>query len=203
MLTNLFKSKNAEQIFWEWFSKHNATYYTDLETDRDNLFAQLSKQLKKIDDTLTFEFSPVLETGKREFIISADGIKKTFPAVQKLVEAAPAIDKWDIIAFRQPHKELTVITLGDFTFDFKDAYFRYARDNDKIGIELNIQGYEDATHWNMAIFIMLDSLIGEYDTEMMLSFIDRKALDKRMIEHLHPITDLPLVIADHKKELFG
>lgn len=60
------------------------------ETDQEKTFDKLSAELKKANPDLTFEFGPV-ENGKREFVISAAGIKTAFPYVESLFNSAPKL----------------------------------------------------------------------------------------------------------------
>jgi hypothetical protein len=140
-----------------------------LKKTKKSFFNELKLRLNKINEDLTFEFGPISENKQREFIISDDGIKKSFPDVIKLVKEAPKLSNFKIIAFRQPHINFTQINFKDIQIDFKDVFFRYGKDNGKIGIELNIRGYQDNNDWGTAAFILLDMILGEYDTEMNLS----------------------------------
>ena len=97
--------------------------------------------------------------------------------------------------------DFTQINFKDIQIDFKDVFFRYGKDNGKIGIELNIRGYQDNNDWGTAAFILLDTILGEYDTEMNLSWIERKELNESESIKLLPITDLPKIMTDYKKEI--
>jgi len=196
---SIFNLKNKEQKFWDWFSERSNQYF-EFEKDQDKLFNELKLRLNKINADLTFEFGPISQNKQREFIISADGIKKSFPDVIKLVAAAPEFSNFKIIAFRQPHLDFTQINYKDIQLDFKDVFFRYGKDSGKIGIELNIRGYQENNDWGTASFILLDTILGEYDTEMNLSWIDRKELNELEFQNLLPITDLPKIMADYKRE---
>ena len=68
---------SKEALFWRWFQA-NETRLFDFEKDQDRVFNELQMQLHRIQPSLTFEFGPK-EEGKREFVISADGIKDAFP----------------------------------------------------------------------------------------------------------------------------
>jgi hypothetical protein len=76
-----------EQAFWNWFQKNEDSLF-DFEKNQAEIFDRLSTELHKIDPNLTFEFGPK-ENDRREFTISADGIRKAFPAVEKLFASAP------------------------------------------------------------------------------------------------------------------
>src|SRR5688500_16970121 len=87
-----------EQRFWDWFAA-NSHRFVNVERDQEVLFGELRRQLSRIHPSLTFEFGPQRDQ-RRELVISADGIKDAFPAVQRLVAAAPDLSDWRIIAFR-------------------------------------------------------------------------------------------------------
>ena len=201
MANKFFPKKNAHAKFWEWFKQNSDSYFFNLEQNTEALFKDLNGALNKVNPNLTFEFSPVLEDGKREFVISADGMKSIFPVVTTLVNNAPPLDKWHIIAFRQPQKGYTQITYGDLTIDYKDVYFQYAKDAGQVAVKLSIRGYEETDEWGAAMFILLDSVLGEYHTEMSLSYIEMNPLNEEDINKLSPITDLPMAIENYFKEL--
>lgn len=190
--------ETKEQEFWNWFSKNSEQYF-HFEDNQNKLFNELGIKLAEVDKGLTFEFSPIFNNAERELVISADGIKSVFPAVVKLVNAAPHIDKWKIVAFRQPHLENSQISIKSAKIDFKDVYFKYEKDGNKLGLELHIKGYKDNDDWVAASFLILDTILGEYDTEMNVSWIERKKLNNAEIKHLLPITDLPKIMNDFKK----
>ena len=75
---SIFVFKTKEQKFWDWFSERSNQYF-DFEKDQEKLFNELKLRLNRINEELTFEFGPISENKQREFIISADGIKKSFP----------------------------------------------------------------------------------------------------------------------------
>lgn len=200
MFKELFTKKNKQTIFWDWFAKNSDAYYK-FEQNQDHLFSQLKIQLNKIDDNLVFEFSQVLENGKREFVISADGIKRIFPLVLDLVSNAPQLDKWNIIAFRQPRKDTNRIIYDKLIINYEDVFFRFGRDQDQLALELNIRGFYESAEWTNATFILLDIVLGEYHTEMSLSRIEKKNLDEKEVNDLFPITALPKVIQDFYSEL--
>ena len=116
--------KSKEVLFWEWFLTHSHEYF-DFEKNRHFLFQQLKEKLSKIDDNLVFSFSTNLQEGKRKFIISADGIITSFPAVRKLVDASPVLKNWDIIAFRQPNPDNILICYEGVSVGVQDVFFEW------------------------------------------------------------------------------
>lgn len=66
----LFNKKTKVQNFWDWFIKNEAEMH--LALNNEPIFDRLSQKLSNYQDGLVYELSRVT-SGKREFIISADG----------------------------------------------------------------------------------------------------------------------------------
>jgi len=175
MLKNLFKKKITEKEFWSWFEKNSEDYFQLDEKNYDLLFNKLGLQLSKYHKDLTFEFSIEMNQGKREFIISAEGMVSAFPAVIKLVEEAPSLEKFNVVAFRQRQDSEQEIYFEDIVLNTEDIFFTYREDKqmDCLDIVIYIKGYsEENDQFIAAAFIMLDSLIGEYDVGVKLGEIN-------------------------------
>jgi len=175
MLKNLFKRKITEKEFWSWFEKNSEEYFQLDEKNYDLLFNKLGLQLSKYHKDLTFEFSVEMDQGKREFIISAEGMVSAFPAVIKLVEEAPSLEKFNVVAFRQRQDSEQEIYFEDIVLNTEDIFFTYREDKqmDCLDIVIYIKGYsEENDQFIAAAFIMLDSLIGEYDVGVKLGEIN-------------------------------
>jgi hypothetical protein len=200
MLKTFLKKTSKDEKFWFWFKK-NANLYFHFENNQNILFERLKNKLDKVDTNLVFEFSNILEDGKREFVISADGIEESFPSVIKLVKQAPNFEKWKIIAFRQPRKEITHINYENLVINFESVFFKYHKNNGRIDLELHLQGFYESAEWTTAIFILLDNVLGEYHTEMTLGFIDKKVLNINEKQKLFPISKLSKILQDYYLEL--
>jgi len=190
------------RTFWKLFQNNEEKLFL-FEGRQAPLLTELLVELNNFKTPVVVELSPVMANGKRQFIVSADGIKKGFPFVEKIVAMAPPLQKWDVIAFRQPKTNLTQIQIGKLRLRISDVYFTYQTENTKLAVDLYIKDYADTAEYNIASFLILDALIGEYDTETMLGSISRHPLKPSHILHLKPIASLPEVLAFHKKELFG
>lgn len=195
MIKRLFKKQDPNIAFWEWFVKNSNEYYYNLENKRDYLFDKLGKQLSKINEDLTFEFGSQVENGKREFIISADGIRSSFPDVIKLVENAPTLDKWEIIAFR-PRLDIDTIIRFDNGIELgvDDIFFDYEiMEDEKIGVTLYIKGLSES-NLEAAVYVLLDTVLGEYDVETKLGYIIRKDLNENISNNSRPLKELPTIV---------
>lgn len=195
-------SKNKIEKFWNWFIANEHTFYYGTEEDvlREGLFLELDTKIKEISDALTFEFSPILEGEVKHLTISADGIKEAFPIVIDLVDKAPEHPHWEFIAFRQRVDTVDLsIQMGDVQLEVSDIYFRFAEVDDTLGIELNIRNFKNTDQEKLALFILLDSLIGEYDVVTQIGWIEWVALDEDKTEILSPFARLRDLVDKRKK----
>ncbi len=164
---------SVQDDFWRWFLAHESQFFEfDPVTvpERERLFDKLAAELNKLDPDLVFEFGPP-ET-KREFVISAGGIKRAFPAVVSLVAAAPTLDRWEVIAFR-PRRTLHIVEFGGKRVDPRDVQVTLL-DNGENGLALNyfIPGFsEHDVALKQIGYLLLDEALGEYDVETRLGLI--------------------------------
>ena len=85
LIMGFFSFSNAfgdtpENKFWNWFI-NNQDMLFNFEKDTETVFEKLSFQMNKVNSDLTFEFGPIQASGKREFVISAGGIKSAFSSL--------------------------------------------------------------------------------------------------------------------------
>lgn len=179
--------------FWEWFARVQERYFNDLEGTAE-AFTELSNRMKKIHKSLTFEFSSHNDDGTREFIISADGNIRAFPDVVKTVELAPPLGKWKIIAFRQPKREITSIALNDVTIELDDVYFQANENGSKLDVMIFFKEYEDNGFFRTLAFIVLDIVLGEYETEIYIGNIHIEKMPEQLTDEIQPIKELPLFV---------
>jgi hypothetical protein len=195
----LFKTEaTPEQEFWKWFQKNETSLFT-FETNQPVVFDRLATQMQKVQESLTFAFGPV-KNGKREFVISADGIKTAFPAVEQLYASSPKLDRWIFIKFR-PRRTPMDIEYGGVKAKAEDVYCTVEPDRGKAGITVFFNGYEseqDKTYKGIA-FLMLDQALGEYDVETKVGFIEVKPFSAESVLEKKPIKDVTKVFDDFWK----
>ena len=196
--------------FWDWFSANQETYmnmpvlddsaiqadYTAVEL----LFDELDKRLKKINKYICFEFSPLLEDGSREFVISADGIRSAAQKVLQLVDYAPKLKNWKIIAFRQA-KDIDHIEFEGLNLIVGDVAFNYRFDDEnQVDLKFYVRGYDnaDSQKINGALFVLVDSLIGEYNMMTKIGYID--VYDSKMAgkSKPRPLSELTALLESRK-----
>lgn len=178
-----------EQKFWNWFEKHQDKFF-DFEVASEENFDRLLEQLHKVHPALTFEFGP--RGARREFVISAGGLKGAFPSVTALVAAAPRLDRWRITGFRPRCAALSRIQIGDTCVDPNDVEFSLLTRGAEIGIRLFIPSYgEDYSILKQIGYLMLDDALGEYDVEARVSLIQFLPHDASKTEKRYPLSELP------------
>ncbi len=184
------EKKDAPQdLFWEWFIEHEAELY-DFEFDREKVFDQLAFELLKIDSNLVFEFGP--KNPKREFVISAGGIRTAFPAVVSLAHAAPALERWTITAFRPRRTPISNVEIRGKRINPEQVQCSLL-DNGKIaGIYLFLPGFQEAdVDLKQIGYLLLDEALGEYDVETRLGLIKMLSPDEPTNEDRYPLVELP------------
>lgn len=190
-LPDLFSRKSKEEEFWDWFAKNDKRLF-NFETDQERIFDELHGELIKIHESLVFEISRMVK-GKREFVISADGIIDAFPFVESLFNAAPTMEKWTFIKFRPRLGTGFVIKLNDRKVSADDMSFILERVKYKIGIELFIDGYtqDSDAEFRRIAYILLDTALGEYDVETKIGYIDVAGPETNTSGKSYPFSKLP------------
>jgi len=152
-----------EQQFWTWFKQREDALF-NFDRDQERIFDEIDMALANVSSLLTFEFGPVTN-GVREFVISADGVKSGFPAVEALAAAAPVLPQWNIIKFRQRQTPILELSYADKTVNPSDVEFCLLSNGRELGVYLFFDAYsEDETLiWRNIGFLLLDQALGEFD----------------------------------------
>ena len=177
------RNVHLDQIpfFWSWFqTNQKALFASDNPGDMEHV--SLGEKLKRIEEELTYEIGQAVN-GKREIAVSADGIPELFPVVQQVVKAAPKMEQWKVVAFRQRVSEASLKELAikgapvNLSSDkakeqegveiaVKDMRAGIAREGDKANITVFIKGYNKQEDQDNLALVMLQQALGEYDMVM-------------------------------------
>ena len=200
LIKNLFKKKDPVIAFWEWFERHEDELYIFREQDIEKLFVGLNRMIIKVNPQLVFSCTVELIDGKREFTIGGAGIEDNFPDVIRLVDAAPLLDRFSIVAFNQRQEFNNGVMINGIELTRDDVFFTYYQDKKKgdFCLTLYIKGYKaDNETYFEAVLELLEIVIGEYMLGTKITEINMRMYDK--IEGFLPISDLPNVLDDVKK----
>jgi hypothetical protein len=180
--------------FWNWFIHREPELFdfdATRKAEREAIFREIASQLHKVDPDLTFEIGPN-GAPKREFIISAGGIKRAFPAVVSLAGAAPPLERWQVTAFRPRRSPTSAIEIGGKRVDPRDVQFSLLDNGKMAGLYMFIPGFrEDDIDLKQIGYLLLDEALGEYDVETRLGLIKMLSPQMPMDGERHPLADLP------------
>ena len=181
---------SKQREFWKWFRKHE-NQLMDIERDRERIFDQVGEQLKKVDENLTFEFGP--KRPRREFIISAGGIRRAFREVSALVAAAPPLEHWQVMAFRPRRWPPNVIEFAGKRVRPEDVQFTLLNNGKTTGIYLFLPGFSEGDKDLKQIgYLILDDALGEYDVETRLGLIKMLPPEAETDGNRYPLSELPV-----------
>lgn len=174
----MFSCKGAatpEEDFWKWFRSNEDTLF-NFEKNRERTFDKLAAQMHKLNPSLTFEFGPI-EDGKREFVISADGIKEAFPEVEAVYGSAPSLPRWKFTKFRPRRKPMDVNYGG---VSVPAVTTQLSRNGQLVDVTVFIATYSESKRkeYTAIAFLLLDGALGEYDVEMRVGQIQIEAAPK-------------------------
>jgi hypothetical protein len=178
-----------QERFWSWFVRHEEELF-DFEVDQERIFDQVATELQNVDSDLTFEFGP--KETRREFVISAGGMKRAFSAVISLVDAAPTLVRWRVTAFRPRRLPPDIVEFRGRRVHAKDVQFSLLDNGETAGIYLFIPGFREDDAALMQIgYLLLDHMLGEYDVESSLALIKMFSPTARTNRDRYPLAELP------------
>jgi len=158
--------------------------------EREKLFDRLAHKLQNVHRDLTFEFGP--KGPRREFVISAAGMKDAFPAVVELARSAPALERWQFIAFRPRRSPVNIVEIEGKRIDPKDVTFSLLDNGQNAGLYLFIPGFQKGnTDLEQIGYLLLDEALGEYDVETRLGLIKMLSPETQTDGERFPLSDLP------------
>src|SRR5207245_8240432 len=133
-----------------------------------------------------------VESGRREFVLSAHEINDACPSVLALGRAAPALSRWTIIRFRPPRPDVTQVSLGGVHLDARSIGFLAEPDGDRTGLTVSVPGYKATPNktYEQAAYLLLDGMLGEYAVETGVGFIEIVPAQGRRPGQWRPLTQV-------------
>ncbi len=195
----LFGHQSPTDKFWGWFRDHEPQLLA-IATGHEPIVSELNRQLHAIHPDLTWEVGPSTE-GRRDFVISAGGIKAAFPAVTQLAAAAPPLSHWKVIAFRPARPSVTTVTVKGVTLDAHVIEFLAERKGAKTDLTISVPGYRPTPNhaYDEAVYLLLDGMLGEYAVETTLGGIDIVVLDGGPSGNWRPLVKISETASDVRK----
>ncbi len=185
---------SRDQLFWRWFLKHEDGIY-NFEADQKRVFDMLSAELAKVDRELCFEFGPrMTRDGRevREFVISAGGIKSSFPVVVSLAKAAPPLQNFFVTAFRPRRPPGNGLQCGGVSVRPEEVQVSLLSDGKVAGLHVFLPAsIEEDSARQILGYLLLDEVLGEFDVEMKVGMIEMYSMDEPVEFERMPLVELP------------
>ncbi len=190
---------DRDRAFWKWVGGH-VEALKQVKTGQEPVTAQLSTELEKVEPGLVFE----LGVGREPFelIISADGERKRFPTVKRLVAAAGELPGTKVIAFR-PRKDVEAFSMdvAGQKLSGSNLWFLAAPDPDPkhaglVAVTISVEGMTDVNAEAMknAAFLLLEASVGEFDLETKVGAIDVVTVTEQNGAPFKKLKELPATL---------
>lgn len=135
---------------------------------------QLNEWLQPSMPDLAVEISGK-DSGRRELILTAHGCIDQFQNLQMLVTCAPALEWFDVSAFRRRTRNGFGVRMDAFELNTKDVLVSHSAEWGQIALELSFAREIPMDYLDRArqmAFIMLDHMLGEYDFAIKVGSVD-------------------------------
>lgn len=184
--------------FWQWFQDHNEqlVMLNDLdEKDREQLENALQYQLTKYCAGLAYEMGDPTPNG-RTLTFTAEGDTDLFRYVVELVDAAPDLDWWEFVAFKQPMGTELKVRFDRYLFDTRKMYFQQLEceeEPDMLGLRIAVEGSKpDDEDFQVGVYVTLEALIGEFDCATLIGYMETVPVpDEPFKAGFQALDDLP------------
>jgi hypothetical protein len=179
----LFKKKTkniTEKDFWNWFANNQSHYLCIHDAEKADvmkrLLDELLEKLHLYCDQLFFEIGGEPENAKIEFIITAEGDVNYFEHVERLVNAFPDIEGWNIIAFKPPMEKGFTINYQGKIFDPSKIIVIPLEHKDypnAIGLKVCYPDFteEESEVFTSGTYLILDTVIGEKSSTLDIDYL--------------------------------
>jgi hypothetical protein len=206
------KSKEIQlsDRFWSWFVENNNKYLFINQIDsieiKEQLFNEFTEQLHRYCDKLFYEIGGHPHDTEVELIITAEGVSENFRKVELLVNSAPLIKDWKIIAFKPTMGKGFKTIINGKEFDPAKIIF-IPLDNEEnptgVGIHVCYPDYtdEERTTFVNGTYIALDCLLGEKSTTLDIDYLDVIRTPANITEYVfRHLEDIQEYIVEKKKK---
>lgn len=189
------RSKQSDPVheFWNYFIKNQQKLFDlNITSAPDKKLMEIQSKLKSVHPDLAFEIGQT-KKGKRDFIISAGGIRAALPLVEQIIDTAPQLPHWSFICCRPRMSKVMSICFDEGSIiNPTDVFFELLnKDPQWLDINLYFRGFNNDKHeiFGQAGFLMLDMAIGEYAVMKRVRSVEFLALVNSKT-NLKPINEL-------------
>ncbi len=196
-----------KEIFWQWFTDHNEQLVAlgDLDDKgRAALEDALQHELTKYCDGLGFDIGEATANG-RTLTFTAEGDTDLFRYVVELVDAAPDLDWWEFVAFKQPMGTELKVRFDKMLFDTRKMYFEQLEceeEPEMLGLRIAVEGGERQDEdFQVGVYVTLEALMGEFDCATLIGYMETVPLpDEPFKAGFQKLDDLPKFVEWFKRK---
>lgn len=196
-----------KEIFWQWFTDHNEQLVAlgDLDDKgRAALEDALQHELTKYCDGLGFDIGEATANG-RTLTFTAEGDTDLFRYVVELVDAAPDLDWWEFVAFKQPMGTELKVRFDKMLFDTRKMYFQQLEceeEPEMLGLRIAVEGGERQDEdFQVGVYVTLEALMGEFDCATLIGYMETVPLpDEPFKAGFQKLDDLPKFVEWFKRK---
>ena len=187
--------------FWAWFREHGDSIVEQIYGNDEAARNKAMGELNELAGGLTIE---VTRGERNGLVVSADGDHEKVDAVKDMIDSAPNLPDWDLIAFR-PRMTGISIGIGGQELSEDDIRFRIQQGQHGVKLTLFVKGLnrENEQPRGFGAMLLAQHAIGELDALLLLEGIDvKKPPLLAFLNPSQPFTDLPAVMDERKIAMF-
>lgn len=186
--------------FWNWFVENNQQFLELEESNQEKLLDDIIQQLHQVDPNLYLEIGEE-EDGLYDLIITAEGDTEYFETVESLVNLAPEIEGWSILAFKPRMGFDMAIRYKDIELDSSDMWFlplEHPTQFHLIGLRIGIPDFDESNEsiyedYYMATTLLLENCLGERSAALDIAYLELCQAPESPLEenfsHLNQVDD--------------
>jgi len=186
--------------YWRLFMELSPRL-AELTTAEDPIYDRLQAQLHHVDPGLFIELSAVSD--ERELVITADGNPELFALADRVVEAAPHLEGWTILALKPRLGFPESVTWEGVSVNIADVVFDpiTPEDSDELVLQLFVPGISeqeiDSAH--NALLRALDHALGEREFAASVQYTEVVPLNGSADDYI-PLLKLEEFLKWHNKQ---
>lgn len=168
------------EAFWSWFTanKSNYLFLHQVEmAEKQRLMEAFMASLHLYNEHLFFEIGGHHSDPQLNLIITAEGVAAHFPAVELLIELAPELKDWNVIAFKPAFEGDFKLELPGRSFDPRNIMvipLRSEKDKSALGFQVCYPEFTepDRNFYLQATYLLLERLLGEKSTSLDIDYLE-------------------------------
>ena len=170
------------QEFWDWFKKNEAKFYflhqIDDDIEKEENLNELEEHLHLYCENLYFEIGGP-PNQKQDLIITAQGVADYFDNAEYLVDEAPNLEYWNVIALKPAVEDGVIEYDGIKLKPEKMCFIPLLNENSpKLGLRIYINDYKlaDRDKFLFCTYLIVDNLLGERSSALDIGYVEIQTL---------------------------